>query len=89
MSLMNENYAIICNDNWGPVFGKYFLSLFSCDIGIYDRYDLNSNSQAYLPYYYKGKSNYQNNQEMWTKFCGSADNCNFRVTEYEVFQVFW
>jgi hypothetical protein len=76
-----EKYTIYDDLSYGPVFGGGY------DICIADNCNSNMDSHAYFPVSYNCGFKYQNNQESWTAFCGATKGKNFRVIEYEVFQV--
>jgi hypothetical protein len=77
----NEQYAIWDHINCGPIYGATGAG---CDLAIYDKCNQNSDSYANFPYSYNCGSKYQNNQQSYTLFSGGY---NFRVIEYEVFEV--
>jgi len=79
-----EQCAIYDDCNWGPIYGGGNGN----DLAIADKCNQNNNSRAYFPTSYNCGSKYENNQQSWTLFSGATDGFNFRVIEYEVFEVF-
>lgn len=78
-----KNKAIYCSIHSGPAFGEYSLFLFSLDISLSDRCNLNKNSFSNFPWCYSGNNKFKaNDQDSCTKFCGNPSGMNFRVTEY-------
>jgi len=76
-----EQYAIYDNIGYGPTYGA------GCDLYIADKCNQNNNSFAYFPTSYNCGSKYQQNQQSYTLFSGATNGYNFRVIEYEVFEV--
>jgi hypothetical protein len=77
----HEQYAIVTDSNYGPIFGG------GHDIVIGDGCNYAANSSACFPTSYNCDSKYYNNQESYADFSGATSGCNFKVIEYEVFQV--
>ena len=75
-------YLIYSKSCYGPVFGGGF------DICISNGCDSNRNSSAYFPCTFNslGAKRLVNSEETWSMFSGDK---NFRIEEYEVFQLFF
>ena len=78
------NKQIGCFTNFGPVFGGD-----QNDIAITDNCHLNATSGAYFPSVYnrEGTDSIINNQESYKAFSGATQEFQFKVLEYEVFEV--
>jgi hypothetical protein len=85
MSLIpgQEIKAIYDYQGFGPVFGG---GGGGNDIRISDKCNQN-NSFSYFPYSYNCEAKYQRNQVSYSVFSGAQSGANFKVLEYEVFQV--
>ena len=81
-----DSQLIVCNNNYGPIFG-YGPS----DLCIVDKCNLNSNSGANFPncYNLEGPNKYAKGQETFKTFSGCQSGYYFRVEEYEVFKVIY
>ena len=77
----NNTRIIYCNKGSGPRFGN--------DLIIREDCNTNRNSYTDFPRYYnlEGESQYCQNQESYSAFCGSQEGNNFIVEEYQVFEV--
>ncbi len=76
----HEQNAIWDHISYGPVYGGY-------DLVIVDNCNQNNKSYANLPTSYNCGSKYEKNQQSYTLFSGATNGYNFRVIEYEVFEV--
>ncbi len=76
----HEQKAIADRIDYGPVYGG------GHDLCIADKCNQN-NSGANFPTSYNCGSKYQQNQQTYTLFSGATNGYNFRVIEYEVFEV--
>ena len=72
--------AIYDNSNFGPTFGC------GHDIFLSDKCHQNNNNRCNIPCSFVNEK-YKNGQKSYMDFCGAKNGYNFRVTEYEVFQV--
>jgi hypothetical protein len=83
MSLINgyESHAIKNDANWGPGFGH------GRDLAIADRCHQNNKSFANFPTSYNYNGKYTESQASFTAFVGATVGYNFRVVDYEVFEV--
>ncbi len=80
-----EQWAIVDDCNYGPVYGGGNYG--GHDLCIVDKCNQNNKSGANFPSSYNCGSKYQRNQQSYTFFSGATDGNNFRVIEYEVFEV--
>jgi hypothetical protein len=80
----NGQHLIHCHPRYGPIFGAG-----SSDLFIADGCDANTNSYASFPHTYnrEGSNKIVQSQQSYTDFSGAIVGYNFRVVEYEVFQV--
>ena len=80
---VSDNKLIYCNNGYGPAFGGGY------DIYMCDNCNISNSSHAYFPTYYnvEGPNKYTRGQASYTAMSGATYGSNFRVTEYEVFQV--
>ena len=81
----HDNYLIYCGTSYGPIFGD------GHDIVISDSCNTNNNSNSNFPHRYNitGPNPYTNGQPSYTAFSGATANYNYKVTQYEVFQVIY
>ena len=75
--------AIQCIPNYGPVFGG------GSDLAISNDCNTTSDSCTNFSYSYNCEDKYEYGQEAWTALCGVKEGKNFKVVEYEVFEVVW
>ena len=59
------------------------------DLAITDECHQNKESCVNFPFSYNFDNKYTYNQEAWTLLCGNPKGKNFKVKEYEVFEVIW
>ena len=81
---LGDNNLIRCTNTYGPTFGGY-------DIYICNNSNINGSSYANFPtnYNIQGPNIYVNDQPSKTAFCGATNGHNFKVIEYEVYQVIY
>jgi hypothetical protein len=85
-----EAQAIFGNASFGPIFGGIGGGIFggAYDIYIADKCNMNNKSGTDFPFSYNYGSKYQKGQhQSWTALCGALSGKQFKVVEYEVFQV--
>ncbi len=76
-----EQNAIRDYIGYGPTYGG------GNDLYIADKCNQNKDSYANFPWSYNCGSKYERNQQSYTLFSGATNGYNFRVVEYEVFEV--
>jgi hypothetical protein len=81
MTLTDPHKAIFGRKSDGPTFGGGY------DLFITDRCNTNRDSCADFASSYNRYEKYNRNQQSYTALIGAPKGNNFRVTEYEVFQI--
>jgi hypothetical protein len=81
MTLTDPHKAIFGRKSNGPTFGG------GCDLAIADKCNTNRSSYAHFATSYNYYGKYQRNQQSYNALVGATHEHNFRVIEYEVFQV--
>ena len=82
---IDESNLIHGYSGYGPTFGD------GHDLYLADSCNSNTSSYTNFPHRYNraGENGIINNQESYTNFAGATNGKNFRVLEYEVFQVLY